>query len=117
MCCRPDYEACTALAERTLDSSDCGAAHCVLGAPQPATSGEFIALAGETPLLRTYAVMMPDQVCPQAYDSHLWQARRRVMGALRMLSTNRWQRGRHVMQVFLWCTTSLGCHPPPAWRI
>ena len=45
--CRPDYEACAALAELTLDSSDCGAAHCVLGAPQPATGGEFIALAGE----------------------------------------------------------------------
>ncbi len=47
MRCRPDYEACAALAERTLNSSDCGAAHCVLGAPQPATRGEFIALAGE----------------------------------------------------------------------
>lgn len=44
--CRPDYEACAALAELTLNSSDCGSAHCVLGAPQPATGGEFIALAG-----------------------------------------------------------------------
>ena len=47
MCRRPDYEACAALAQATLNASDCGAAHCVLGAPQPATSGEFIALAGE----------------------------------------------------------------------
>ena len=45
--CSPDYEACAALAGMTLNSSDCGAAHCVLGAPQPATSDEFIALAGE----------------------------------------------------------------------
>lgn len=52
LCCRPNYEACAALAEMTLNSSDCGAAHCVLGAPQPATSGEFIALAGDSPLLQ-----------------------------------------------------------------
>jgi len=52
LCCRPDYEACAALAEMTLNSSDCGAAHCVLGAPQPATSGKFIALAGNSSLLQ-----------------------------------------------------------------
>lgn len=46
MWCRPDYESCAALAELALNSSDCGSAHCVLGAPQPATGGEFIALAG-----------------------------------------------------------------------
>ena len=54
MCCRPDFEACAALAERTLNSSDCGSSHCVLGAPQPATSGEFIALAGTTALPCTH---------------------------------------------------------------
>lgn len=52
LCCRPNYEACAVLAEMTLNSSDCGAVHCVLGAPQPATSAEFIALAGNSPLLQ-----------------------------------------------------------------
>ena len=47
MCCRPDNEACAAMALRALNSSDCGAAHCVVGAPQPATSGESIVLAGK----------------------------------------------------------------------
>ena len=64
MCYRPDYEACAALAERTLNSSDCGAAHCVLGAPQPATSGEFIALAGKSPdLLYISAIYKAENGC------------------------------------------------------
>ncbi|BDA48267.1 probable ectonucleoside triphosphate diphosphohydrolase 5 at N-terminal half [Coccomyxa sp. Obi] len=43
---RPDYEACAAVAQSVLSTSDCGAAHCVLGAAQPQSSSNFFALTG-----------------------------------------------------------------------
>lgn len=44
--CRPDYEACAAVAESVLSTKDCGAANCVLGTAQPQSSSNFFALAG-----------------------------------------------------------------------
>ncbi len=44
--CRPDYEACAAVAESVLSTRDCGAAHCVLGTAQPQSSSDFFALTG-----------------------------------------------------------------------
>lgn len=44
---RPDYEACTALAQRVLSHSGCkDASKCVLGTVQPIHDKTFIALTG-----------------------------------------------------------------------